>query len=302
MEAPKGPAAPPKDAAAEQAKAWTVLALIQWTTAFLKQKGIDNSRREAEDLLGHVLELDRLKLYLAFEVCPSPAELASFRALVARRGKREPLQYLLGWQPFLDLKLRCDARALIPRPETEKLATLAIQALAPLGSEARFGDIGTGSGCIALAILKTTQAQGTATDISEAALALALENAQALGLEGRLRLAQGSFGAPLEAGLDLIVSNPPYIPLGEGPQLQVEVRDHEPKEALFAGAEGTEALKAILEGAAPKLKVGGWLMLECGMGQPAALSAWLGSHSQWSELKIEKDQFGIERFLILRKG
>jgi release factor glutamine methyltransferase len=298
MEAPQVPSQS-KGADHAQAKVWTVLELIQWTTGFLKQKGIENSRREAEDLLGHVLELDRLKLYLAFEDKPSPSELAQFREMVARRGRREPLQYILGWQPFRGLKIRCDPRALIPRPETEALAGMAIEALKPLGSEACFADLGTGSGCIALSILSATQARGTATDISDDALALARENAQSLGLLERLQLVQGRLLDAMPQGLDLIVSNPPYIPLADREGLQAEVRDYEPGIALFSGSDGMDDLKAILGAAAPHLKKGGWLMLECGKGQPEAL--WRGLGPGWSEKRIEQDPYGVGRFLILRK-
>jgi release factor glutamine methyltransferase len=281
-------------------KVWTVLELIQWTTGYLRQKGIENSRREAEDLLGSVLDLDRLKLYLAFEDKPSAAELSKFRALVARRAKREPLQYLLGWQPFLDLKISCDARALIPRPETERLAEMALEKLKPLGEGGRFADIGTGSGCIALALLSHSASSGVASDVSPQALDLARENAAALGLQGRLQFALGKFFEPLEGSFDLIVSNPPYIPSGDGPSLQHEVRDYEPQQALFSGSDGLQALKQLIPGALPRLKPGGWLMLECGKGQAEGLLGAFGGG--WAESRVEKDPFGIERFLVARSA
>lgn len=283
-----------------ETKVWTVLELIQWTTGFLKQKGIESGRREAEDLLGHVLELDRLKLYLAFEDKPSPAELARFRELVARRGKREPLQHLLGWQPFMGLKINCDARALIPRPETEVLAGLASDSIRELGAPARFADLGTGSGCIALAIASKTEASGIGTDRSEAALALAAENAEALGLQGRLAWQRREFAAGLDGSFDLIVSNPPYIAPADRASLQPEVRDFDPEGALYAPDGGMADLKAILKAAPAALKGGAWLMLECGKGQPEALKA--GLSEGWAEVKTAKDQYEVERFLLLRKA
>ena len=283
-----------------EAKIWTVLELIQWTTAFLKGKGIEGSRREAEDLLGSVLELDRLKLYLAFETIPTPPELAKFRELVARRAKHEPVQYILGWENFCGMKINCDPRALIPRPETERLAELAIEFLKPLGEAGRFADVGTGTGCIALALLAKTAATGVATDLSVDALALARENAAALGLEARLEFFEGPLCAPLQAAFDLIVSNPPYIPDGDREGLESEVKDHEPAGALFSGEDGLRELKALLGQAPAKLKAGGRLMLECGKGQPEALKA--GLSSAWASAEIVRDQFDVGRFLLLRKG
>jgi release factor glutamine methyltransferase len=282
-------------------KTWTVLELIQWTKGFLQQKGIENSRREAEDLLGQVLELDRLKLYLAFETTPSPVEVAAFRGLVARRAKREPLQYLLGWQPFMGLKIKTDARALIPRPETERLVELALECLKPDG---HFADIGTGSGCIALALLKGSAATGIATDISVEALELAAENARALELASRLELLHGQGLAPLQSGaakLDLLVSNPPYIPEADREGLMPEVRDYEPATALFGGAEGMDLLRSIGSQAHAFLKSGAWMLLECGQGQPARLREEL-SPLFWNNLRAEKDQFGVERFLLAQRS
>jgi release factor glutamine methyltransferase len=281
-------------------KLWTVLDLIQWTTGFLKQKGIENGRREAEDLLGHVLELDRLKLYLAFENHPSPTELKIFRDLVARRGKREPLQYLLGWQPFLGMKIKCDPRALIPRPETEALAQVAIQELKNSASNARFADIGTGTACIALALLKNSEAQGVASDLSPEALELARENAEAQELQNRLQFVLGNGTEALQGEFDLIVSNPPYIAMAERDSLQAEVRDYEPAQALFADEDGLKLLRELIQGAPKHLKAGAWLMLECGKGHPQLLQTTLSK--DWAETRIEKDPYGIDRFLLARKA
>ena len=286
----------------EATKAWTVLELIQWTAGFLGQKGIEKPKREAEDLLGHVLELDRLKLYLAFEALPSPAELSKFRDLVARRAKREPLQYLTGWQPFMGLKIKADARALIPRPETERLAELALERLKPCGQAGFFADIGCGSGCISLALLNGSECQGIATDSSAEALALASENAIDLGLAGRVKFSQG-WGIDALKGappLDLIVSNPPYIPEGERASLQPEVRDYEPAQALFAGPDGLAVSRGICAQAAAHLKPGAWLALELAAGQPQALMA-LMNKAEWADLKTEKDQYGVERFLLAQR-
>ncbi len=280
-------------------RTWTVLELIQWTTGHFKAKGIESARREAEDLLAHVLDLDRLKLYLQFETLPTPSELKLFRELVARRARREPPQYLLGSVNFRGLKLKVDARALIPRPETEHLAAR----LEELAGEAvkgwRFADIGTGSGCLALALLAAGAPSGIATDLSDDALALARENAEALSVAQRLEFRKGSGLEALEGAgaLDLIVSNPPYIPEGERQGLQPEVRDWEPAGALFAGGDGLEVLKPLLAGAAARLKKGGLLALECGKGQPEGLAGQAGNYA---EVWTEKDPMGVTRYVFAR--
>jgi release factor glutamine methyltransferase len=274
----------------------TVLELLQLAAGYLTKKGVASARREADALLGHVLEKDRLHLYLAFEEMPSAKEVDLFRELMKRRGEREPLQYLLGEGRFLGLRLKLDKRALIPRPETEALA----QRLRALVAEGASGaDVGTGSGCLALSLA----AHGLlmqATDLSADALALAQENAVLNGLEGKLRFAQGSLLEPVEGMLDLLVSNPPYIV--EGTALQPEVGGFEPALALYGGADGLSALKPLLLGAPSKLKAGAWLALECGEGQPALLAEMAGASGAWSEVLIEADPFGIPRFLLARRA
>lgn len=278
-------------------EAWSVLRLLKWTSEYFKEHGVESPRREAEDLLGHVLDLDRLKLYLAYESQPSPSELKIFRDLVARRAKGEPLQYLLGWQPFLNLKIKVDRRALIPRPETEHLAGMAIEKLRTL--EAPFlADLGTGTGCLALGILKALPlARAWASEKSSEALSLASENAQSLGLAERLQLQAGDFFDSMPSALDLVVSNPPYIAVGES--LPREVAAFEPEAALYSGPEGLDALRRILARAPDFMKPGAWLLLECGLGQPERLLQEAGA--AWTEPKIEKDQYDMPRFFVARK-
>jgi release factor glutamine methyltransferase len=274
----------------------TVLELLQLAAGYLEKKGVASARREADALLGHVLEKDRLHLYLAFEELPSAKEVDLFRALMKRRGEREPLQYLLGEGRFLGLRLKLDRRALIPRPETEALAKRLRELAAPGG---RAADVGTGSGCLALS-LAAHGLDTQATDLSEEALALARENAALNGLEGKLRFAGGHLLEPVEGPLDLLVSNPPYIAAGTA--LQPEVGGFEPALALFGGADGLSVLKPLLAGAPAKLKPGAWLALECGEGQPALLAGLARASGAWSEILIEADPFGVPRFLLSRRA
>ncbi len=284
---------------------WTVLRLLRWTSEYLEKKGVENARRQSEDLLGMVLELDRLKLYLAFEQTPSPSELSAFRALVKRRGEREPLQYLLGQVEWAGLRLNVDKRALIPRPETEALVLEVARLCKDLGPDDGVADIGTGTGCIALALAQALTARVIATDASPDALALARENAGALGLQDRVEFEEGDLLEPLRRRglreLALIISNPPYIPSPRAGTLQAEVERWEPKRALFAGAEGLDVLKPLCEQASDYLRPGGLLALECDEQQPAQLIAILSKQQKWDQLRIGKDPFQVERFVFARR-
>jgi release factor glutamine methyltransferase len=211
---------------------------------------------------------------------------------------REPLQYLTGRVRFMELDLACDPRALIPRPETEDLARLAVQLLGdPTGKAC--ADIGTGTGCLAL-FLAARGANVLATDSSQGALQLAGENAAALSLP--LRFALGSLLEPLgpEPPFDLIVSNPPYIAEGERAGLEPEVARWEPESALFAGDQGLDVLLPLLDSAAERLAPGGWLALECGRDQPRVLLERARSSGRWSGVEARSDSFGVERFLVCR--
>lgn len=279
----------------------TVLELLTLAADYLAKKSVPSARREADALLGHVLGCDRLHLYLRFEELPGPSEVDRFRELMRRRGDREPLQYLMGSVRFGGLALACDRRALIPRPETEDLARLALGLLkAP--STASCADVGTGTGCLAL-FLARQGATVLATDAEPGPLALAAENAAALGLQGRLRFAQGHLLGPLEGAgpFDLLVSNPPYIAEGERAGLQPEVGRWEPPAALFAGPRGLDCLEPLLEGAPAVLAPGGWLALECGLGQPQGLLQRALDSGAWASAATARDSFEVERFLVCQR-
>ena len=254
----------------------TVLEVIQRSTEFLAKRGVESPRLQSELLLAHVLALPRMKLYLNFERALSPAETDSMRDLVKRRGTREPLQHILGSVSFCGLEIAVNRSVLIPRPETELLAEAGWEFLAGAGEAARALDLGTGSGCLAIALAaKCPAARVVATDISPDALAVARSNAIRHSVAERIDFREGDGFAAVPAGarFDLIVSNPPYIASAEIATLEAEVRDHDPRLALDGGADGLDFYRRIAAEAGAFLKPGGKLMLEFGDGQAGALTS-----------------------------
>lgn len=238
---------------------WTTLKLVAWTQAFFAKKGVDAPRLTAELLLAHALTCDRVRLYLEFDKPLGDAELARYRELVRRRAEGEPTAYLVGRKDFYGRPFRVDPRVLVPRPETELVLEAALAAL-PEGGRAL--DLCTGSGCLAVSLaLERNGARVVATDLSDGALAVARENAAALGAV--VDLAQGDLWAAVHGDerFDVVVSNPPYIPAPELAGLPREVR-REPCIALDGGEDGLAVLRRIVAGAPPRLRPGGALCVE----------------------------------------
>jgi release factor glutamine methyltransferase len=277
----------------------TVLEVIKKTTGFFADKGIEHPRLNAELLVGHALGLKRMQLYLKFEQPLTETELEKVRPLVRRRAAREPVQYIVGETEFFGLKLKTDRRALIPRPETERLLEILATRLA--GSPpAQVLDLGTGSGALALGLATAFPAAVvTAVDASESALALARENAAALGLAERVKFFQSDWFSALPAGglFELIVANPPYLSAEETAQAAPEVRDFEPVAALTAGGQGLDELKKILAGAPRFLAPGGLLALETGITQHAELLR-LAAAEGFSPAESLPDLAGRDRYLL----
>jgi len=276
----------------------TVLEIIKKTADFFAAKGVENPRLNAELVIGHALGLKRMQLYLQFERLLAETELEKIRPLVRRRGAREPLQYVTGETEFSGLKLKTDRRALIPRPETERLAEIVTQRA--VNPPARILDLGTGSGALALALAAHwPEAAVTAVDISEDALALARENAAALGLAARVQFRRSDWFAALapEETFALIVANPPYLSAEEVARAAPEVRDFEPAAALAADEDGLAELKKILAAAPAFLEPGGLLALETG---PAHHAALLGLAAEIGFPKAESlpDLTGRDRYII----
>ncbi|MDI1318594.1 MAG: peptide chain release factor N(5)-glutamine methyltransferase [bacterium] len=276
----------------------TVLEIIKRTTEFFEKRGVESARLNAELLIGHSLGLKRMALYLQFERPLTEPELEKIRPLVKRRGNREPLQYITGETEFAGLKLKVDARALIPRPETERLIEILQEKLTT--PPACILDLGTGSGAIALALAKIyPEALVTAVDQSEPALALARENAGATGLTTRVSFLVSDWFSALPAGaqFQLIVANPPYLSDEETRAAQPEVKDFEPLTALSAGANSAAALGKIITGAKSRLVPGGLLACETGLAQHPQLLA-LAAQAGFSRTESLRDLTGRDRYLL----
>jgi release factor glutamine methyltransferase len=277
----------------------TVLEVLQSTTAYFAKRKIESPRLNAEHLLAHALQRKRIELYLEFERPLTEAELAPLRELVRRRGLGEPLQHLLGTVEFAGRVFLCDKRALVPRPETEELVEKLGAMKWPQG--ARFADVGTGSGVIALTLAAQFPDAGVdAVDISDDALALARENAARLALPGRVRFAKSHLLTEVEGAFDLIVANLPYVATAARPTLSREVL-HDPAIALFAGAQGDELVRELIEGAGARLRPGGLLALEVGIGQADNLAALL-HEKNYHDIAAIRDYCGVTRFLFARYG
>lgn len=286
-----------------ESRTWTVLDLLRWTTEHFRSRGIDSARLDAECLLAHALETGRLQLYLEFDKPVAPDERARFRELVRRRAdERVPVALLTGRREFWSLPLRVTPDVLVPRPETETLVEVALQALPDPESEARILDLGTGCGAIALALAKERpKARITATDVSEAALDVARGNAAALGLENRIRFLQGDGFEPVRGErFDLVVSNPPYLARGEATALPPELA-HEPRQALFGGAEGTELLRRIAEEAGDLLEADGVLAVEVDPQQAPEMTEWLAG-AGLASAESHLDLAGRVRVVSTRRG
>ena len=280
---------------------WTLLRLILWSSEYLEGKGLSSGRLDAEYLLAHVLGTGRLQLYMDFERPLKQEELNQFRPLLKRRASREPLQYILGRQPFRELELIVRPGVLIPRPETEQLVDEVLDwFLSEEVDRPTALDVGTGSGAIALSLAAESGAKVVATDISNVALDLARSNAEAAGLEALVEFREGSIFEPIPATarFDAIVSNPPYVREKDEPLLEPEVLDWEPREALFSGKDGLDVIRDLVAGAFQYLRPGGLLALEVGLGQAREVALLLEDSGYYASVKIKRDHATLERFVI----
>jgi release factor glutamine methyltransferase len=289
----------------------TVGLALRLGTASLRTAGVETAALDMSLLLAEALGLTRLQVYTQSDRPLDQAERARARELLARRIRREPLAYILGQREFMGLDFKVSPAVLIPRPETELLVELTrdwLLARLAHSPAPRVADIGTGSGAIILALAHALHERAPgmrfiATDLSPAALALARENAERLGLLGRLTWRQGSLLEPLACDLqagehfDAIVSNPPYVPEAARPTLAPEILNFEPHQALFSAEDGLAHLRALIATAPQYLQPGGLLALECGGEQAAALAAAMQAGGQFEHVTITPDLAGIPRIV-----
>jgi len=287
---------------------WTIQSLLNWVTEYFTEKAIDSPRLSAELLLSHVLSLQRIELYTQFDQPVAQPQLDRLHELVKRAANKEPVAYLTGKAPFYSLELEITPHCLIPRPETELLVARAIQFLRSRKGKQLVCDLCTGCGCIAVAIAKNVpEAQIAATDICDSALSIAAHNVKKHELGGRVRLLCGDLFEPLVPQLDvekfdLIVCNPPYVSEAEYEKLDTTVKQFEPKQALYAGADGLDVYRRIAETADDFLKADGALMLEVGYKQGQAVKKLLDETGCFAEISVERDFQNNERIVVAGKA
>ncbi len=257
---------------------------------------------DAEVLARQVLGWDRARFLTDRNDAATSVFLLQYEPLVARRERREPVSYIIGMREFWGLPFEVGPDVLIPRPETEFIVEEALAISGKSGSPVII-DVGTGSGCIAISLaLEIPGARVIATDVSAHALQVARRNALRHNVADRVSFVETSFLDGIEEVADIIVSNPPYVPSLAQPALTPEVRDYEPPVAVFAGEDGLDALRSVVEGAVGRLKPGGWLVMEFGCGQDDCVSALVGEIHGIDVVKIRHDLQDIPRTAVCRRS
>lgn len=292
-----------------QPETWTVLRLLTWTTDFLKKRGAENPRLDAEVLLAAAKGCERIMLYTAFDQVVADDVRAKFRDLVKRRGEGVPVAYLIGHREFYSLRFAVTPDVLIPRPETEFVVIAALDHLKqwPAGDQPpQVADIGTGSGAIAVTVAKhAPTCRVTAIDISPATLAVAGSNAATHGVADRIELLTGDLLAalPAEPRFAVIASNPPYVAESELAAMSPQVTDHEPRLALVSGPTGTEIIERLIPQAAERLLPRGLLVLELSPQIAARVVQLIAADTRFEPAVVTKDLAQQARVVkAVRKG
>ncbi len=279
---------------------WTVGRLLNWTTEFLREKGADSPRLDAEVLLAHARGCQRIELYTAYSEEPSEKVRTVFRELVSRRAKGTPVAYLVGQREFFSLRFEVTPDVLIPRPETEQLVVRALDLAKEMDTEEalKIADVGTGSGAIAVSVANQFEnCRVTAIDVSSAALQVARRNAEIHGVAERVDFVEGDLLAilPPTPMFSLVLSNPPYVSSSEMSGLAPDVRNHEPQLALDGGVDGTQVIQRLIPQAAERLLPGGWLLLEVGATNASIVEELITQKSGLELQATLKDLAGLPR-------
>ena len=292
----------------DEAKQVTVAHVLKGATNHLEKAGIASPRLASELLLSRLLGCPRLELYLRHDAPLSEKQLEAMRRGTRRVAAHEPIQYITGQSEFMGLVFKSDARALIPRPETEVLVrcVLETESVWARTEEAPdhpplIVDIGTGSGCICIALAHArSDAAYVAVDISPEALALARENAEALDVADRIVFAQGDLSDALEPeSVSAIVANLPYIPTDAYLQLPPDIRDHEPRLALDGGSKGLDIITEVIADSAVLLRRGGWIFLETSEDQPTHVVELLEAEG-FTDIDVRRDLTDRDRVVLAR--
>ena len=280
----------------------TLTELLQIAIDRLTRAGCDSPRLDAELLLGAALQQDRVWLYTHFKSQLTAEQVAACEPLLQRREQREPMAYILGQRDFFGLTFQLNAHVLIPRPETELLVETALEIPKKPKADFYIADVGTGSGCIAIALAKRLpQVRFFAIDLSPQALQVAQANAEAHGVAGQITFLLGDLLDSLPQSVDMIVSNPPYVSTAEiAHEVAPEVGQYEPKLALDGGMDGLEVIRKLLQQAPYKLKPDGTLLVEMGMTQGAAIKQLAAQAFPTAHIEIKPDLTRRNRLLVLR--
>jgi len=279
---------------------WTIREVLNWTRGYFEAAGIVQPRLEAEILLAHALEVDRLHLYLAPDKPLTTDERTRYRTVIQKRHEGTPLQHIIGEVSFYGLRFRVSREALIPRSETEELLDQVLKH-APRDRSIRCLDLGTGTGVLAVCLARyLPKAEVTAADVSQTALLLAKENASLNGVDARIRFVESDWFANVEGPFDLIASNPPYIPATAIASLPREVRDHEPRTALDGGDTGMESIARIIESTRAHLASDGLILMEIGETQGPAVMEMMQA-AGLEAVSVSQDMAGKDRFAMARR-
>lgn len=294
---------------AENNPIWTIGKILKWTEQYFAQKGVENPRLDAEVLLSHVLDKPRIYLYVHFDEPLQAGELAAYRGMIKQRINHVPVAYILGVKEFMGLSFAVTPDTLIPRPDTEILVQAAAERLKSRrtagvdGEPLRFADIGTGTGAVCLSVLHITEGtEADTVDISPAARAVAEQNAESLGLSGRVAFYTGDLLEPLRGRqYAAVLSNPPYIPDADIAGLAPEVRGKEPVTALAGGADGLDFYRRLCAEAPAMLDDGGFMAFEVGIHQAGEVAALARANPRIARTEILKDYAGIDRVVVAWK-
>ncbi len=284
----------------------TISEALRWATTRLENKGIDSARLDAEVLLKHILNSERVQLYIEFSSPLAEVDLETFKALIERREKREPVAYLIGYKEFMGLKFFVNESTLIPRPETEFLVEKGLKITSQIGKEKGYitiADVGCGSGAIAISLAKYLSSDCSiyALDISSSALEVAQRNGEFHRVSDKIEFLEGNLLDPLQdISLDLVVANLPYISREEMGDLPPEVRDYEPDLALDGDKEGLKLIRSLSRQAFELLSYGGAIALEVGYGQAEEVKDFLRGDG-FSKLEVIEDYSEIERVISAYK-